>query len=143
MPFRNVNVGTDDLPHVYDVSIPAGIVPTPLSTSYLSFKNFQLDLLDKKFPWRTFVPYAATNSAIESQVVMLRSPKIQSYEPDVFHYGHSLYFTRVNAAPAQTAARLIIRAKVGLYTFQGFVATLPTLKPTNLYTEFTDKHSPL
>jgi len=64
VPFRNVNVGTDDLPHVYDVAIPAGQVPTPLSVAYLSYKNFQLDLLDRKFPWRTFVPYAATNSAI-------------------------------------------------------------------------------
>lgn len=62
----------------YDVHIPAGITPAASQTSYLAFKHVRLTSLDKKMPRRTFIPFAATNSAIESQVVMIKSPKIQT-----------------------------------------------------------------
>lgn len=64
---------------------------------------------------------------------MNKSPKIQNIEPDVFHYGHSLYFTRVNTTTMQNVARVIVSVKVKLYTFQGIPLTLP-LNPKTLYT---------
>lgn len=100
---------------VYSVHVPSGITPAASQTDYLAKSKVTLTSMDKKHPKVTAVPYAQSNSAIESQVTLSKAPRIQSTQPDVFHYGHSLYFTRVNTTTAQNVARIIVSVRVQFF----------------------------
>lgn len=96
--------------YLYDVPINGNEIPTVSDLSYLAFNNVKVTLLDHQIAKRQFVPYAATNSAAETSVLLMRAPRIQCSEFDVVHFGHSLLFARSGVTTQTYPIRIILRA---------------------------------
>lgn len=63
MTVKNVNAVDDNLVFVYDVPMNGNEIPTVSDLSYLAYNNVKVTILDHQLPRRSFVPFAATNSA--------------------------------------------------------------------------------
>lgn len=78
LPTKNVNAVDENLIYMYDVPINGNEIPTVSDVSYLAYNNTRVTILDHQLYRRSFVPYATTNSNAETQVALLRAPRIQA-----------------------------------------------------------------